>query len=163
MPVTYETVATTTLTTATASVTFSSISGTYTDLVVVIEGTATTSLGTIQMRFNGDTGTNYSSTYMWGTGSAAVSDRDSNITTGGCNIGFLGTGRGNNIINIQSYSNTTTNKTAIVRSSVPGNRVAATVNLWRSTAAVNEVRFNILGGDTFASGCTFSLYGIKTA
>lgn len=163
MPVTYETVATTTLTTATASVTFSSISGTYTDLVVVIEGTATTSFGQVQMRFNGDTGTNYSTTYMWGTGSTAVSDRDSNISTGGSNPGFLGTGRGNNIINIQSYSNTTTNKTAIARSSVPGNRVTATVNLWRSTAAVNEVRFNILGGDTFASGCTFSLYGIKAA
>jgi hypothetical protein len=160
---TYTPIASVTLSSAQSSVTFSGIPQTYTDLVAVIEGTATTSLGTIQMRFNGDTGTNYSSTYMWGTGSAAVSDRDSNITTGGCNIGFLGTGRGNNIINIQSYSNTTTNKTAIVRSSVPGNRVAATVNLWRSTAAVNEVRFNILGGDTFTSGSTFNLYGVANA
>jgi hypothetical protein len=163
MPTTYEPIATTTLGSAQASVTFSSISGSYTDLVVVIEGAATTSFGQVQMRFNGDTGTNYSTTYVWGTGSAAVSDRDSNISTGGSNPGFLGTARGNNVINIQNYSNTTTNKTAIARSSIPGNRVAATVNLWRSTAAINEVRFNILGGDTFTSGSTFTLYGINAA
>jgi hypothetical protein len=163
MAITYEPIATTTLGTAEASVTFSSISGSYTDLVAVIEGTATTSFGQVQMRFNGDTGTNYSTTYMWGTGSAAVSDRDSNIATGGSNPGFIGTGRGTNIINIQNYSNTTTYKTAVARASIPGNRVAATVNLWRNTAAVNEVRFNILGGDTFTSGSTFTLYGIASA
>jgi hypothetical protein len=161
MAITYEPIATTTLSTATASVTFSSISGTYTDLVVIINGTATTAFGQIQMRINADTGSNYSTTYLWGTGSAAVSDRDSNISTGGMNPGFIGTGQGSNIFNIQNYSNTTTYKTVVARSSVTGNRVSATVNLWRSTSAVTEVRFNILGGDTFASGTTFTLYGIK--
>jgi len=163
MPTTYEPIATTTLSTATASVTFSSISGSYTDLVVVIDGTTASSFGQVQMRLNGDTGTNYSTTYIWGTGAAAVSDRDSNITTGGMNPGFLGTGFGNNIFNIQNYSNTTTYKTVLGRSSVAGNRVAATVSLWRSTSAINELRFNILGGQNFASGSTFTLYGIQSA
>lgn len=159
---TYEPIATTTLGSAQSSVTFSSISSSYTDIVVVIDGTATTSFGQLQMRINGDTGTTYSTAYFWGTGSAAVSDRDSNIS-GGMNPGFIGTGQGNNIFHIQNYANTTNNKVVIARSSVPGNRVAITTNLWRSTSAITEVRFNILGGDTFASGTTFTLYGIAAA
>jgi hypothetical protein len=159
---TFEPISTTTLGSAQSSVTFSTISGSYTDLVAVINGTATTAFGQLQMRINADTGTTYSTTYLWGTGSAAVSDRDSSIS-GGMNPGFIGTGQGTNIFHIQNYSNTTTYKTVVARSSVTGNRVAATVNLWRSTSAITELRFNILGGDTFASGTTFTLYGILSA
>jgi len=162
MPITYESIATNTLGSATATVTFSSISGSYTDLVVVIDGTTASTFTQLQMRINGDTGTTYSTTYLWGTGSAAVSDRDSNIS-GAMNPGFLGTGQGNNTFHIQNYSNTTTYKTVLARSSVPGNRVAATVNLWRSTAAITEIRFNLISAENFASGSTFTLYGIKSA
>ena len=158
---TYTPLASATLTDPASSVTIGNIPQTYTDLVAVIEGIATSAFGQIQMRLNDDTGTNYSTTYMWGTGSAAQSDRDSNISTGGFNPGFIGTGRGTTIINVQNYSNSVTYKSVVARSSVAGNRVAATVNLWRSTAAVNQIRFNILGGDTFASTTTFNLYGIK--
>ena len=160
---TYEPIATTTLSSAQSSVTFSSISGTYTDLVVVIDGTTASTFTQLQVRTNGDTGSNYSTTYLWGTGSAAVSDRDSNISTGGMNAGFLGTGQGNNTFHIQNYSNSTTYKTVLARSSVPGNRVAATVNLWRSTAAITSLRFNLISGENFASGSTFTLYGILAA
>jgi len=148
---------------AAPSVTFSNIPQTYTDLVLVIDGTTASTFTQLQVRTNGDTGSNYSTTYLWGTGSAAVSDRDSNISTGGMNAGFLGTGQGNNTLHIQNYSNTTTFKTVLARSSVPGNRVAATVNLWRSTAAITELRFNLISGENFASGTTFNLYGINAA
>jgi hypothetical protein len=163
MATTYEPIATTTLGSAAATVTFSTISGAYTDLVVVIDGTSASTFTQLQMRINGDSASNYSTTYLWGTGSAAASDRDSNIATGAMNPGFLGTGQGNNIFHIQNYSNTTTYKTVLARSSVPGNPVATTVSLWRSTAAITELRFNLISGENFASGSVFTLYGILAA
>ena len=72
---TYTPIATNTLSSATASVTFSSISGVYTDLVLVITPTIPTGAYDILMRVgNGtvDSGTNYSVTRVSGTGSAAI-------------------------------------------------------------------------------------------
>jgi hypothetical protein len=63
MAITYEPIATATLGTATASVTFSTISGSYTDLVLVIQrryGYSNKWYAT-SIRFNSDTGSNYSS------------------------------------------------------------------------------------------------------
>ncbi len=60
MPATYEPLATTTLGSAASSVTFSSISGSYTDLVVVFSGTAGGGNSNLILTFNSDTGSNYS-------------------------------------------------------------------------------------------------------
>ena len=81
MPTTYEPIATTTLGSAQTSVTFSSISGAYTDLVLVIN--AGNSGGTgygIALQCNNDTGSNYSFTQLYGTGSAATSTRSTSTT-----------------------------------------------------------------------------------
>jgi len=67
MPTTYEPIATTTLSTATASVTFSSISGTYTDLRLVIFALGATS-DYPYVEINSDTGTNYSKTVLYENG-----------------------------------------------------------------------------------------------
>jgi hypothetical protein len=65
MTATYEKIATTTLGSTTATVTFSSISGAYTDLVLVERLVKSITGGSLQVRFNSDTGTNYSATtYM---------------------------------------------------------------------------------------------------
>jgi hypothetical protein len=85
---TYVALDTQTLGSAAASVTFSSIPQTYTDLVLVINGY---SINDVDWRFrmgNGsiDSGSNYSGTYMYGDGSGASSYRESNVTgigTGG--------------------------------------------------------------------------------
>ena len=71
---TYTPIASVTLSAATSSVTFSGIPQTYTDLVVVIN--AGNSGGTgygIALQCNNDTGSNYSFTQLYGTGSAATS------------------------------------------------------------------------------------------
>ena len=65
---TYEPIATSTLGSAQATVTFSSIVGTYRDLVLIINSTPTTSNVTGNMRFNSDTGVNYYMTGMRGNG-----------------------------------------------------------------------------------------------
>jgi hypothetical protein len=161
---TYTPIATTTLGSSATSYTFSSIPSTYTDLVLVIQTQWTTSGNSdCGLRFNGDTGSNYSRTYVEGNGTSATSGRGSNenimyIT------GYFSNTISTQIFQIMNYANTTTYKTAINReSSNPSDsNVGAKVGLWRSTAAINSV--TIIGASkTFAAGSTFTIYGIAAA
>ena len=161
---TYTTLAETTLGSAQASVTFSSISGSYTDLVLVVNCAISSGTGNSKLQFNSDTGTNYSQTSVEGTGSSAVSGRystQSQIYLEGS--GFLNTTFQNvKIINIQNYANTTTNKTVLVRNGGAGAGVDAIVGLWRSTSAITSLTITTTAS-TFVSGSTFTLYGIAAA
>jgi hypothetical protein len=80
MPITYEPIATNTLGSATATVTFSTISGSYTDLILVISAFTGDDLAAYTIRLNGDTGSNYSVTSLEGQGTSAVSQQQSNQT-----------------------------------------------------------------------------------
>jgi hypothetical protein len=156
MTATYEKIATTTASGGSTSVTLSSIPATYTDLVLVMAGSNSAN-SDLRMRFNGDTGSNYSATVLFGDGSAANSFRESNQTSF---YGAFGSTQSNNIINIQNYANTTTNKTALTRSNMPGAYVFSIVQLWRSTAAINSVTLFVTSG-SYNSDVVFTLYGIK--
>jgi hypothetical protein len=159
---TYTLIASTTIGTATGTVTFSSIPATYTDLVLVIQYQSAANC-VANITFNNDTGSNYSTTYLSGNGTTAASARGSNETS----IGTVYTGASFNgklgqvTIQVQDYSNATTYKTAINRTSSAGGEATATVGLWRSTAAINRVDVTGTSGATFASGSTFKLYGIE--
>jgi hypothetical protein len=161
MTVTYENIATTTLGSVQETVTFSSISGTYTDLVLVCWTKSPTADVGLSMRFNSDSGSNYSYTQIAGNGSAAASNRESNKTYArfGNNIQTNGT---YTKADIQNYSNSTTFKTILSRSgdSRSGGTVAF-VNLWRSTSPITSLTVFPEGGGSFGSGSTFTLYGIK--
>jgi hypothetical protein len=159
MASTYEKIATTTLGSAQATVTFSSISGSYTDIVVIINGVCSNS-GELRITLNSDTGSNYSFTQLYGDGSSAVTARDSNRTTG--RLSSARTVDNVTIANFQNYSNNTTYKTIITRESPAGSLVQAFVSLWRSTAAITNIVFFPETG-TFNSNTTFTLYGIKAA
>jgi len=171
MASTYEKIATTTLGSATATITFSSISGSYTDLVLITNhGVSSGGSGdTISLRFNSDTGSNYSGTTIYGTGSSSASQRFSNQTVINIarSVGPTASSiESNAVINIQNYSNTTTYKTVISRANVPTGSypgLEATVNIWRNTAAINSIDILYLSGGTFVSGSTFTLYGILKA
>lgn len=154
MSITYEKIATTTASGGSTSVTLSSIPATYTDLILIMSG-SNSAPSDLRMRFNGDTGSNYSATVLYGDGGSANSFRESNQTS------FYGafSSEANNIINIQNYSNTTTYKTAITRANV-GSYVMSMVQLWRSTSAINSVTLYVTSG-SYNSGVTFTLYGIK--
>jgi hypothetical protein len=161
MTATYEKIATTTLGSNQNTVTFSSISGSYTDLIVISDGNSTGSAN-INLRFNSDSGSNYSRTRMYGDGSSAGSDRNSNQTSINDIVGTINstTSRGNYIAQIQNYSNTTTYKTAIVRGNSQQYAMAG-VGLWRSTSAINTIELICGDAANFRSGSTFTLYGIK--
>ncbi len=162
MPITYEPIATTTLGSAAASVTFSTISGAYTDLVLVIIGGTVTADGYYGVTFNSDTGTNYSNTQMVGNGSTATSNSNSNSSIMYIHSTSESTvGKDTIIVNIQNYSNTTTYKTVLARGNSSGYRVTAAVDLWRSTSAITSMQ--ITAGSNLLSGSTFTLYGIKAA
>jgi hypothetical protein len=173
MPATYEPIATQTLSTSATEINFTSISGAYTDLVLVCNGGMSRTGAAFLMRVgNGsiDSGSNYSETDLYGTGSAAGSTRQSNSTWWNIfsNVGSSTTaGENTFIMQIMNYSNTTTNKTMIARAnsapSTPYPGTAAGVFLWRSTAAINTIRLLRQSTDTFITGSTFTLYGIKAA
>jgi hypothetical protein len=164
MATTYTPIATTTLASAAASYTFSSIPSTYTDLVVVVTARNTTSTYTATIRLNGDSGANYSSTQLYGNGTTAGSNRDTSRTSidniyaasSADTAGVFNV----TLVNIQNYSNTTTYKTVLSRSNLTV-QVAASAGLWRSTAAITSL--GIFSASNFAAGSTFTLYGIKAA
>ena len=153
---TYTPIATQTLNSNAASVTFTNIPQNFTDLIVVATGQVV-SESTLYFRFNNDSGSNYSTTVLYGTGSAAGGYRWSNQAQMYF-YNWNGNNQGNAIFNIQNYSNTTTNKTVIARTNNATNTATACAGLWRSTAAITELLIH--SNDTFVSGSTFNLYGI---
>jgi hypothetical protein len=129
---------------------------------LVIAGKDTTSTYSPYIQFNGDTTTNYSITNLYGTGSAAASNRTS--TTATAYFGSLGATQGNAIVQIMNYANATTYKTALIRINDAGFRVYASVMLWRkSPEAINRVNIKMEASGNFATGSTFTLYGITAA
>jgi hypothetical protein len=159
MAATYTPIASITLGADASSVTFSSIPQTYTDLVLVTTGTSTSSQQ-ICLRFN-DATTNYSSTILSGTGSAARSVRYTDLT-----YMFFGydayftSGQANSISHIMNYSNTTTFKTVLDRSNNAATGTGLSVGLSRSTSAVTKIEV-VANTGSWGSGTTFNLYGIQ--
>lgn len=159
---TYSTIATTTLGSSQSTVTFSSITGIYTDLVAVVSFAQSSGQASMYMNFNGDTGSNYSVTTMEGNGTTTISQQPANRSAMYV-VGYFSASYTSpyiSIINIMNYSNTTTNKTVVSRSS--SNTANAYVGLWRSTSAINSIVFTA-DSSTFSSGSTFTLYGILSA
>jgi len=162
---TYTPIASTTIGTAVASYTFSSISGSYTDLVLITYGKSTTADNGYALRFNGTGGsgsnTNYSTTYLYGDGSTAASTRVSNswnISMARIDNTMFATG----ITHIMNYSNSTTYKTVLTRGG-DGSILVANVGLYRSTSAITQIQIEPQAGGNFDVGSTFALYGITAA
>ena len=159
MASTYTPIATTTLGSAAASYTFSSIPSTYTDLVLIVN--ANSSLFNLNLRFNSDSSSLYSDTIIYNNGNTPASARDSGQTI---IYGTVTTGAPFQIWNIMNYANTSVYKTVLLKNNDSGtsNTVSASVGLYRSTNAINAV--NILpGSGNLPAGSTFTLYGIKAA
>jgi hypothetical protein len=164
---TYDAIATAVGTGSSSTITFSSISGTYTDLVLLCNVIVASS-ASVQIRFNSDTGSNYSYTVLDADGATASSARQTNTT--GIQLAGWSSNLGSStnpspiICNVNNYSNATTNKTALVRSTANGastGSVDAFVGLWRNTAAINTI--SIVSSANFTTASTFTLFGIKSA
>jgi hypothetical protein len=160
MPSTYTPISTYVVSgTSTTVVTFTSIPSTFTDLFVVANGIIVGSADAA-MTFNNDTGANYSWTRIFGTGTAAVSDRSA-ASDVPMSIGYMND-QTTTIANIMNYSNTTTYKTTIVRANKATGYVEGLVDLWRNTSAINRIDIRTPVG-YFGAGTMFTIYGIKAA
>lgn len=149
--------ATTTLASNTATVTFSSISSGYRDLRLVISGTvnATTNVSAI---LNGDSSAAYSRIYIGGDGSSAAGNV---FNAADPFIGYwVGGGSNNNmIIDFMDYSATDKHKVALNRANNPAAVLWAWLYRWGSTNAISSIAMSA-NATTWATGTTFSLYGI---
>jgi len=164
MASTYDKIATTTLSSTSATITFSSIAASWTDLRLVLTGTVT-SAASPRITFNSDSTTNYSDTGLAGDGTSATSDQLTNrsfITI--YNNGMSATIPEFYTLDIFSYAGSTY-KTALGSASEDRNgsgSVKRTVSLWRSTSAITSITITT-STSTFASGTTATLYGILKA
>jgi hypothetical protein len=170
MPSTYEPIATYTIPSPQSSYTFTNISQAYTDIIFVYEGAMVSADYVLFRVGNGsiDSGANYGSTRLVGSGSTTSSGRDVNATFIAAPEP-LNTNRNNLIMQFSNYSNTNVNKTALLRANVPlsdggaTSTIGAVVGTWRSNSAINQIRITSFAGQNFATGSTFTLYGIKAA
>ena len=163
---TYTPIATQTLGSAAASITFSSIPGTYTDLRLVVSNfLTTTSSQTLKIQFNGDTGTNYSCTYIYGAAAGGVSSGNQTSATsiGGFPPAY-GTGGATPIvleIDVMSYSGST-NKACLIKVAADNNgtgEVDLAIGLWRSTAAITSITISVVSSNV-NTGTIATLWGI---
>jgi hypothetical protein len=164
MAVTYEPLATTTLGSSTNSiVVMSSIPSTYTDLILVIDGEGAGGTSDIVFRYNGETAaTNYSQKYIRADGSSYFSGAYSESYLNFASTWSSGR-RYSHIMQIMNYSNTSTFKTTLSRTSYAGGDVAMAVTLWRATpAAINQITIKTTPNN-MAAGTTFTLFGVKAA
>ena len=170
MASTYTLISSQVLGSAAASVTFSSIPQTYKDLVIRAslrtDRTAAT-VDAILITLNSDTGTNYSYTSIYGSGSAAGSGSssvannaynpytDSNTATAntyGSHEFYIPNYAGNKNKPFSSFNAMETNATAAF--------IFGIANLYSSTSAISSISFAPNGGTNFLSTSSFYLYGI---
>jgi len=149
---TYTPLATVTLASTAATVTFGSIPATMRDLVLVVNGKTSANQAT-GLRFNSDSGSNYSMVRMFTTSSSTSTTTYGLLTTGDPTADTLA------IAQIMDYSATDKHKTVLIRSNIPANNVAAHAVRWANTAAITTVAVEAIS-TTWAVGTTLNLYGV---
>jgi hypothetical protein len=159
---TYTPLANITLGSSASSVTFSSISQAYRDLVLVLQ-VKTNTVTSVYLRPNSDaTSGNYSLVAMHGTGSAAQSS--SNTSATGMQLTWYTNPDATNLFNakasLMDFSATDKHKTALVRVDEVSEGTSAIAYRWGSTSAITSLLVTTGGADTFSTGSTFALYGI---
>jgi hypothetical protein len=167
---TYTLISSNVLTSSAASVTFSSIPATYTDLVLRAS-IRTDAAGTnyVLSRFNSDTAGNYSYTHLGGTGSAANSFSGINATFNYYYNTSTAADTSNTFSSLEIYVPSylaSQNKPSSGFQTSENNATAAYIgaeaNLWRSTSAITTILLSPSASANFVSGSSFYLYGISS-
>jgi len=159
-----------------ASVTFSAIPATYTDLVLRVSGKSAGTSGAatdnMQIVFNGNTSTLYSDTYIAGSGSAAFSGRDTSTAYTQISFSVANTIAtttntfGNAEIYIPSYiasQNKPLGSFGCSEANQTTTYMSAGAGLFRSTSAITSLQLYLGSAADFVTGSSFYLYGIKNS
>lgn len=165
---TFELISSTTVPSDNGTLDLQNIPQTFTDLRLIICSRSTyasQSFGGYGSFNNDNTTGNYPYTRFFSDGSAQ-SQRDQSLN--GFAVGELASGNsttnifGMTIMDILDYTNTTTYKTWIARTStiVSTAMVFHYAGHWKSTAAINRIKFD-QAANSLKAGTTANLYGIK--
>lgn len=155
-----------------SSVTFSSIPSTYTHLQIrgLAKSASTGSLDNLELQFNADTGSNYKSHFLYGTGSTAAAGVSGSTTTilaaritgGGSSYGSM---FGGFVLDILDYANTNKYKTTRSLSGHDENgsgEVFFESGLWLNTNAITSIKLYV-NSFNVAQYSQFALYAVKGA
>jgi len=174
MAATYNLISSQLLGSSAASVTFSSIPQTYTDLVLRYSARtdrAGNAVDNFALTINADSSTNYSCTQLYGSGSTTTSNNIANSTVASFSFGLDGNGATSNTfasgeIYIPNYT-ASQSKPLSTFSAMENNATAAYINataqLWRNTAAITSLSATMQIGTNFLTGSSFYLYGIRNS
>jgi len=164
----YESIATVTVSTAVSSISFTSIPSTYKHLQIreLSQINVTGASKDVYMRFNSDTGANYSMHVLLGNGTSASTAASTSATY--IELATTGTTAGasvfsGGVIDILDYANTNKYKTTRSITSWDGNGTGVVFfysGNWRSTSAISTITLTASTG-SFTANSSFALYGIK--
>ena len=157
-----------------SSIDFTSIPSTYKHLQIRGIGrnaSATTGLNILKYRFNADSGSNYTSHSLYGTGAAASATNTTGSSFGWFSRTSLISNNsttnvfGGFIIEILDYASTSKNRTTRTLAGVDINGTGAvelTSSVWlNSTTAINQITLYDEASANFTQYSSFALYGIK--
>ena len=153
---TYTPIATQTLVSNTATITFNSLSNSYRDLILVMSYEMTASTSPI-IRVNSDSASNYSTINILGSGSpiSQTQQRTSFLChSDNSSIDYPIT----HMSHFMDYSTTNKHKPVITRVARDQNWVELIAQNWASTSAINSI--TIQTAEQFKAGSTFTIYGV---
>jgi hypothetical protein len=149
-----------------SSISFSSISGSYTDLKIIFKNQQSGGSDSRYLQINGDSSNSYSRTKIVGDGTSAYSGAQTSQTA--LRIAEGGSPQfpiwQTQIIDFFNYSGSTY-KTFLISSTEPdagAGQVFRGVGLWLNTSAITSITLALFAG-VFAIGTSATLYGIKAA
>jgi hypothetical protein len=169
LPGDFESIQTITAGSAVASIEFTSIPQSYSHLQIrgIGRSTIVGAADEIQIQFNSDTATNYSTHQFYGDGgtSASSAAATSSIMYGIYTTGASGLANnfGAGVFDILDYANTNKFKTIRIISGYDNNGSGYALmrsGNWRSTSAITSIKL-FTASSNFAQYSSFALYGIK--
>ena len=167
----YDSIATTTLSTSTATITFSSIPATYRHLQIrfLTRTDRANQEDNNQLRFNSDSAGNYAAHVLYGDGATAGSFSDGSsitfntrsvVAAASSTSGVFGVG----VIDILDYKDTNKYKTVRSLNGYDNNgagQVRISSGLWMNTAAITTIAITSANAANFVQYSSFALYGVK--
>lgn len=149
-----------------ASIDFNSISQAFTDLVIQISvRNSGTSNANTRVRFNGDTGNNYSSRLLYGTGSGVASYSETTTSLYGGDhpaSNWTASTFGNGTIYIPNYTSTTAKSISndvVAEQNATASWQQISAHLWNQTSAITSISIFPFSG-SWVAGSSATLYGI---
>lgn len=152
-----------------ASITFTSIPSTFTDLVLKISGaTNRTDFDSFKVRFNGSS-SSYSGKVLYGGGSgsgasfAGQTTYLSFIAANGSNYSSTFSSTDIYIPNYLSSNNKSTSTDSVTEANATGAEMGLSAGLWSNTSAITSISVEPNVGSLILQHSTFYLYGVKNA